>query len=79
MSSEQDGAIREPDTHGRTELPAGGYRSTRVARVRMVDGDMTLKVGQFERHTIYSDEGPRSGGEDRYPTPLGYIATAVGF
>lgn len=79
MSNEQKRAIREPDTHGRTELPAGGYMSTRVARVRMVEGDMTLKVGEFERHTIYSDEGPRSGGEDRYPTPLGYIAMAVGF
>lgn len=74
-----DSVQREPDTFGRSELPKAGYRATRVARVRTIPGEPVLKVGEFDGHEVYSDEGPKSGGEDRYPTPLGYMALAVGF
>lgn len=70
---------REPDTAGRREFPAGGFRVTRTARVRSVPGDLMLKVGEYEGHELRSDEGPGVGGQDRHPTPLGYIASGIGF
>lgn len=79
MSGEHQEEQREPATAGRTEFPQGGYRVTRVARVRDVAGADMLKVGQYDGHEVYADEAPSVGGEDRHPTALGYIALGIGF
>jgi hypothetical protein len=38
-----------------------------------------LKEGHAREFTVYSDEGPRVGGEGNYPTPLLYFTLSIGF
>ncbi len=38
-----------------------------------------LKEGHVRGFTIMCDEGPRIGGTDTAPPPLGYFTVAVGF
>jgi hypothetical protein len=40
---------------------------------------MHLKRGLAGRFEVFSDEGARIGGTDKYPTPMAYMAMGAGF
>ncbi len=40
---------------------------------------MHLKRGTVGKFEVFSDEAARIGGTDKYPSPMTYIAMAVGF
>ena len=61
------------------ELPAPGITNETEAQVEMVAGALQLKRGASGRFEIFSDEPPRTGGADEYPTPMSYLALAIGF
>jgi hypothetical protein len=48
-----------------------------TAEVTALEGQ--LKMGQVQGFTVRCDEGPRVGGTDTAPSPLGYFTTAMGF
>jgi hypothetical protein len=38
-----------------------------------------LKRGTAGRFEVFSDEAARIGGTDKYPSPMNYLALAIGF
>lgn len=38
-----------------------------------------IKEGRVRQFTVRCDEGPRTGGTDTAPTPLGYFTLGIGF
>ena len=38
-----------------------------------------LKEGHTQGFTLYCDEGPRLGGDNTAPSPLGYFALSIGY
>ncbi len=61
------------------ELPAAGITNENEAYTEVISGQMQLKrgtVGQFE---VFCDEPVRIGGTDKYPSPMGYLALAIGY
>ncbi len=44
-----------------------------------VELEQMKKEGQVREYRILCDEGPSLGGEGKYPPPLAYFTTAVGF
>ncbi|SVD49079.1 uncharacterized protein METZ01_LOCUS401933, partial [marine metagenome] len=38
-----------------------------------------LHAGKRDKFTFYSDEPPRLGGDDNYPSPLTYVVGGIGF
>jgi uncharacterized OsmC-like protein len=40
---------------------------------------MHLKRGISGKFEVFSDEHQRIGGTDRYPSPMSYLAMAIGF
>ncbi len=48
-----------------------------VAEVRPLEGQ--LKEGHVQGFTVMCDEGPRVGGTDTAPSPLGYFTVGIGF
>jgi len=38
-----------------------------------------LKEGHVRQFTVMCDEGPRVGGTDTAPSPLGYFTLGIGF
>lgn len=61
------------------ELPPQGVRTDNEVYTEFVAGEMQLKRGTFGKFEVFSDEGARIGGTDRYPSPMTYLAMAVGF
>ena len=61
------------------ELPAGGITNENDVLTEVVTGELQLKRGRAGKFEVFSDEHPRIGGTDRYPSPLTYLAMAVGF
>ena len=45
----------------------------------VIAGEMHLKRGIAGKLEVFSDEHQRIGGTDRYPSPMTYLAMAVGF
>ena len=41
--------------------------------------EMHLKRGTMGKFEVFSDEHQRIGGTDRYPSPMTYLAMAIGF
>jgi hypothetical protein len=63
----------------RPELPAGGITNENDVYTEVVAGGMHLKRGRAGKFEVFSDEHQRIGGTDKYPSPLTYLAMAVGF
>jgi hypothetical protein len=63
----------------RPELPAGGISNENDVYTEVIAGEMHLKRGTIGKFEVFSDEAPRLGGTDKYPSPMSYLAMAVGF
>ena len=61
------------------ELPAQGITNENDVHTEVVAGEMHLKRGVAGRFEVFSDEAARIGGTDRYPSPMTYLAMAIGF
>ena len=61
------------------ELPAGGITNENDVRTEFVAGELQLKRGVSGKFEVFSDEAARIGGTDRYPSPMTYLAMAIGF
>ena len=47
--------------------------------VEVVALEGQLKEGHVRQFTVVCDEGPRVGGTDTAPSPLGYFTLGIGF
>ena len=61
------------------ELPPGGITNENDVHTEVVAGEMQLKRGIAGKFEILCDEPARIGGTDRYPSPMTYLALAIGF
>ena len=61
------------------ELPPQGVTTDNEVYTEVVAGEMHLKRGTFGKFEVFSDEAPRIGGTDKYPSPMTYMAMGVGF
>ena len=61
------------------ELPAGGISNENDVYTEVIAGEMHLKRGTMGKFEVFTDEAPRLGGTDKYPSPMSYLAMAVGF
>jgi hypothetical protein len=61
------------------ELPAQGITNENDVLTEVVAGEMQLKRGVVGKFEVYCDEPARIGGTDRYPSPMNYLAMAIGF
>lgn len=61
------------------ELPAPGITNENDVLTEMVTGELQLKRGTSGKFEVYCDEPSRIGGTDRYPSPMTYLAMAIGF
>lgn len=61
------------------ELPAGGISNENDVYTEVIAGEMHLKRGRMGKFEVFTDEAPRLGGTDQYPSPMTYLAMAVGF
>ncbi|MBM3356133.1 MAG: hypothetical protein FJY54_00180 [Betaproteobacteria bacterium] len=63
----------------RPELPAQGITNENDVHTEIVSGEMQLKRGVAGKFEVFCDEPARIGGTDRYPSPMSYLAMAIGF
>lgn len=61
------------------ELPPAGITNENEAYTEVVTGEMQLKRGKVAQFEVFCDEPKRIGGTDKYPSPMGYLAMAIGF
>jgi hypothetical protein len=61
------------------ELPAQGITNENDVLTEQLAGEMHLKRGKSGKFEVFSDEHQRLGGTDRYPSPMTYLAMAIGF
>ena len=61
------------------ELPQQGIVAETEAHTETLAGEMHLKRGTSGKFEVFSDEPARIGGSDRHPSPMTYLAMAVGF
>jgi hypothetical protein len=61
------------------ELPPQGVQTDNEVHTEVVAGEMHLKRGSSGKFEVYSDEAARIGGTDKFPSPMTYLAMAVGF
>lgn len=61
------------------ELPAAGITNENEACTEIIAGEMQLKRGTVGRFEVFCDEPARIGGTDKYPSPMGYLALAIGY
>ena len=61
------------------ELPPQGVQTDNEAYTEVVAGEMHLKRGTSGKFEVFSDEAARIGGTDKFPSPMTYLAMAVGF
>jgi hypothetical protein len=59
------------------ELPTAGIYTDNEVYTEVVEAQ--LKRGTFDGFEVFSDESPRIGGTEKYPTPMTYLAMATGF
>ena len=59
------------------ELPRGLMRSTITVDCEHIE--KMLHKGKKGEFTFFSDEPSSLGGENKYPSPLAYIASGIGF
>jgi hypothetical protein len=61
------------------ELPPQGVNTDSEVYTEFVMGAGQLKRGTIGKFEVFSDEAARIGGTDKYPSPMSYLAMAVGF
>ncbi len=61
------------------ELPQQGLAMHMVADLESIEGEVHLKVGSVRGFEIFSDEPALIGGSNRYPPPMAYLASGIGF
>ena len=61
------------------ELPKQGVSTDNEVYTEVVAEAGQLKRGTFGKFEVFSDEAARIGGTDKYPSPMSYLAMAVGF
>ena len=61
------------------ELPAAGITNENEAMTEVLSGEMQLKRGTSGKFEVLCDEPARIGGTDKYPSPMTYLAMAIGF
>ena len=61
------------------ELPPQGVSTDNEAYTEVVAGEMQLKRGTVGKFEVFCDEPARIGGTDKYPSPMSYLAMAIGF
>lgn len=61
------------------ELPAAGITNENEVVTEVIAGQMQLKRGASGKFEVFCDEPARIGGTDRYPSPMTYLAMAIGF
>jgi hypothetical protein len=61
------------------ELPPQGVTTDNEVYTEVIAGEMHLKRGTVGKFEVFSDEAQRIGGTDKYPSPMSYMAMAVGF
>jgi hypothetical protein len=61
------------------ELPPAGITNENEAHTEVLSGEMQLKRGTSGKFEVFCDEPARIGGTDRYPSPMSYLAMAIGF
>ena len=61
------------------ELPAAGITNENEAMTEVLAGEMQLKRGTSGKFEVFCDEPARIGGTDKYPSPMSYLAMAIGF
>ena len=61
------------------ELPSVGITNENEVITETLSGEMQLKRGTAGKFEVFSDEPARIGGTDKYPSPMGYLAMAIGF
>jgi hypothetical protein len=63
----------------KAELPEGGITNENDAFTETIVGELQLKRGTSRHFEVFCDEPARIGGTDKYPSPMTYLAMAVGF
>jgi hypothetical protein len=63
----------------RPELPSQGISTDSEVYTEVVADEGQLKRGTIGKFEVFSDEAARIGGTDRYPSPMSYMAMAIGF
>ena len=61
------------------ELPAAGITTENDVHTEVIAGQMQLKRGVAGKFEVFCDEPTRIGGTDTYPSPMSYLAVAIGF
>ena len=61
------------------ELPAQGITNENDVLTETVAGELQLKRSAAGKFEVFSDEHARIGGTDQYPSPMTYLAMAIGF
>jgi hypothetical protein len=61
------------------ELPQQGITNENEVVTEVMAGEMQLKRGKSGKFEVFCDEPARIGGTDRYPSPMTYLAMAIGF
>ena len=61
------------------ELPPQGVTTDSEVYTEFVADEGQLKRGTIGNFEVFSDEAARIGGTDKYPSPMSYLAMAVGF
>ena len=61
------------------ELPPQGITNENDVLTVVVAGELQLKRGTSGKFEVLCDEPARIGGTDRYPSPMTYLAMAIGF
>jgi len=63
----------------KSELPAAGITNENDVHTEVIAGQMQLKRGVAGKFEVLCDEPTRIGGTDTYPSPMSYLAMAIGF
>jgi hypothetical protein len=61
------------------ELPSSGITNENDVYTETVAGEVQLKRGTAGKFQVFCDEPARIGGTDQYPSPMNYLAMAIGF
>ena len=61
------------------ELPPSGITNENDVHTEVVAGQLQLKRGVAGKFEVLCDEPVRIGGTDTYPSPMSYLALAIGF
>jgi hypothetical protein len=61
------------------ELPPQGITTENDVLTEVIAGEVQLKRGTAGKFEVLCDEPARIGGTDKYPTPMSYLALAIGF